>query len=289
MAKSIRIFNGATSVVTGGASGIGRAIAEELSRRGSEVFIADRQVTLAQETASKINEAGGNAFAYQLDVRNFPEVESILNSVVNKTGRLDFMFNNAGIEISGPVHLHTIDDWNSILNINLIGVINGVQAAYKIMLAQGFGHIVNTSSIAGFQPSPGLVSYSTTKHGVIGLSIGLRPEAALNGIRVSVLCPGVVRTPILEGGKYSKNLINRSPDEQKEEWEKLKPMPADSFAVKALDAVAKNKAIIIVPSWWKIIWWLNRLSPSLMISFMTKAYEKLQKERLQKSKGAAVR
>lgn len=232
---------------------------------------------LACEVASAIQAAGGNAQACELDVADFAAIESLLRTTVERTGRLDYIFNNAGIGIGGPIHLHTIHDWRQIMDVNLWGVINGVQAAYQIMLKQGFGHIVNTASMAGLQPAPGLVSYGTTKHAVVGLSIGLRPEAALAGIRVSVLCPGVVRTPILEGGKYGKSLAGLTPRQQRESWEKLKPMPADVFASKALDAIAKNKAIIVIPSWWKLFWWIYRLSPSWMMSFAQQEYKKVQK------------
>ncbi len=164
--------------------------------------------------------------------------------------------------------------------MNLRGVINGVQAAYQVMLTQRFGHIVNTSSMAGLMPSPGMPGYAMTKYGVVGLSLALRGEAALHGIRVSVICPGVVRTPILEGtgGKYGRMLIKISPEKQRQMWEKLKPMPADIFAVKVLDLVARNKAIIIVPSRWKVYWWINRLSPNLAMFLGQKSFQKMARD-----------
>jgi NAD(P)-dependent dehydrogenase (short-subunit alcohol dehydrogenase family) len=227
--------------------------------------------------ASEIRAAGGKAEALELDVTNFSAVECLLQETVERTGRLDYMFNNAGIGIGGDVGLHSIEDWDRIIDVNLRGVVNGVQAAYQIMLSQGFGHIVNTASMAGLMPSPGVVSYASTKYAVVGLSKSLRPEAALAGIRVSVLCPGVIRTPILEGGKYGKSLVDISPEQIRDMWERLKPMPPNIFASKALDAVAKNKAIIIIPFRWKLFWWINRLSPSLGIFLAQKSYQDVQK------------
>ncbi len=275
--NALRVFGNGTAVITGGASGIGRAIAGELGTRGCEVVLADLQIELAEEVASEIRIAGGKAEALELDVTNFSAVECLLQETVERTGRLDYMFNNAGIGIGGDVSLHSIEDWDRIIDVNLRGVVNGVQAAYQIMLNQGFGHIVNTASAAGLMPSPGTVSYATTKYAVVGLSKSLRPEAASAGIRVSVLCPGVIRTPILEGGKYGKTLVDISPERMRDMWERLKPMPPNIFASKALDAVAKNKAIIIIPSWWKLFWWINRLSPSLGISLAQKSYEYMRK------------
>jgi len=277
--KTIRIFDGATAIVTGGASGIGRALAEELAKRGCEVVLIDLQIELAEEVASAIRAAGGKGRAVEIDVTDFPAMEQVVQETFGRTGRLDYMFNNAGIVIGGYVSQYGIGDWNQIINVNLRGVINGIQAAYKMMVAQGFGHIVNTASMAGLMPGPANVAYTTTKHAVVGLSKSLRAEAAQMGVRISVLCPGLIRTPILEkGGRYGKMLIDISPEEMRRLWEKLKPMSPNIFAQKVLNAVARNKAIIIVPSWWKLVWWMHRLSPSFGIFFAQKRFQKIQKE-----------
>jgi NAD(P)-dependent dehydrogenase (short-subunit alcohol dehydrogenase family) len=279
-------YYGATAVVTGGASGIGRALAEELVNRGSEVVLADLQVELAEEVAAAIQAAGGKARAFKLDVSDFSAVKGLLQDTFERTGRLDYVFNNAGIGIGGPVDLHSIEDWNRVVDVNLRGVVNGVHAAYQIMLRQGFGHIVNTASTAGLLPSPGVASYATTKHAVVGLSKSLRAEAASAGIRVSVLCPGVIRTPILEGGgKYGRILTDIPPEQLRDLWEKFKPMPPNIFARKALRAIAKNKAIIVIPSWWKRFWWINRLSPSLGIFLAQKQYRAMQTDPKGASRG----
>ena len=280
--NTIRIFGRATVIVTGGASGIGRGLAEELANRGSEVVLADRQIELAEEVASKIGASGGSAGAFKVDVTDFRAVEQLVQETVARTGRLDYIFNNAGIGIGGNVSHFGIEDWNQMMDVNLHGVINGVQAAYRIMVAQGFGHIVNTASLAGLTPSPGNVAYATAKHAVVGLSNSLRAESARMGIRVSVLCPGFVRTAILEGGgKYGKMLIDLSPDQHRQMLkmiEKFKPLSPNMFAKRALNSVAKNKAIIIVPAWWKLLWWINRLFPSTVIDLVGKSFQKMQKQ-----------
>jgi NAD(P)-dependent dehydrogenase (short-subunit alcohol dehydrogenase family) len=277
--KAIRIFGGATAIVTGGASGIGRALAEELAKCDCEVVLADLQIELAEEVASEICLSGGKTKAMKIDVTDFSAMEQLVQETVSRTGRLDFIFNNAGIAIGGLVNRLGIEDWNQIVDVNLRGVINGIQATYPIMMKQGFGHIVNTASMAGLVVGPGNVAYTTTKYAVVGLSKSLRAEAAQMGIRVSVLCPGVIRTPILEGGgKYGKLLIDISPEELRRMWEKLRPMSPDLFAKEVLKSVAKNKAIIIVPSWWKVFWWINRLSPSLGIHLAQKHFQYRQKK-----------
>jgi NAD(P)-dependent dehydrogenase (short-subunit alcohol dehydrogenase family) len=276
--KAIRIFNYATAIVTGGASGIGKALAEELARRGCEVVLADMQIEMAQDVAAQIQASGGRAKAVEVDVTDFPALERLVGETVESSSRLDYIFNNAGIAIGGTANHYSIEDWNKIIDINLRGVVNGIQAAYKIMIEQGFGHIVNTASMAGLMPSPVSVAYAATKHAVVGLSLSLRVEAAEMGIRVSVICPGVIRTPILEGGKYGKINMNIPPEKLRDMWEKFKPMSPDIFAKKVVSAIAKNKAIIVVPSLWKLIWWLNRLSPTLGMAFAQNSFQKMQKE-----------
>jgi len=132
--RTIRIFDNATAIVTGAASGIGRGLVEELAKRGCEVVLADLQIESAEEIASAINAAGGKATAVELDVTSFSETEQLVKETVERTGRLDYMFNNAGIAITGNVSEYKIEDWNQILEVNLHGVINGVQAAYQVMM-----------------------------------------------------------------------------------------------------------------------------------------------------------
>lgn len=277
--KKICIFDGATAIVTGGASGIGRALSEELAKRGCKVVLADLQIELAEDVASEIHASGGKAKAVKVDVTDFPAMQHLVRETFERAGRLDYIFNNAGIVIGGYVSQYDIGDWNQTIDVNLRGVINGIQAAYRIMMVQGFGHIVNTASMAGLMCGAGNVAYTTTKYAVVGLSKSLRAEAAQLGIRVSVLCPGVVRTPILKaGGRYGKMLINIPPERARQLWEKLRPMSPDLFAKKVLNSVAKNKAIIIVPSWWRVYWWINRLSPSLALLLSQKHFEKVQKK-----------
>jgi NAD(P)-dependent dehydrogenase (short-subunit alcohol dehydrogenase family) len=277
--KTIRIFAGATAIVTGGASGIGRALAEELAKRGCEVVLVDLQIDQAEEAVALIKAAGGKAIAAKIDVRDFPAMEQVVRDTFKRCGRMDYIFNNAGIGIGGGVSQYSIEDWNYIVDVNLRGVINGVQAAYPLMIRQGFGHIINTASMAGLIPSPGNVAYATTKHAIVGLSNSLRAEAALLRVRVSVLCPGIISTPIWEGGgKYGKTYLIIPPELVKQMLEKARPMSPDIFAKKALHLVAKNKAIIIVPSWWKWYWWSNRLSPSVGIFLAQKFFQNTLKK-----------
>jgi len=277
-ANQIRTYQNAVAIVTGGASGIGRALAFELAARGAEIVLADLQIEMASDVAAQIRTAGGKANAVEVDVTDYAAMERLVQDTAESRGRLDYMFNNAGIVFGGAMNDLNITQWNQVIDVNFRGVVNGTQAVCPLMKKQGFGHIVNTASMAGLMPNPLNVPYAATKHAVVGLSNSLRVEAAHLGIRVSAICPGLIRTPILEGGKYGGMNMNIPVEKLRDLWEELKPIAPDVFAKKALNAVAKNKAIIIVPSLWKAIWWINRLSPALGRAVASSRYAKMRKE-----------
>lgn len=259
MASSV---SGKIAFVTGGASGIGAALATELGDGGAEVWIADRQFGAAQQLAQRLGSGSGKAHPIELDVRNYASFERAVAEAVRQSGRIDYLFNNAGIGVGGEVESYTLDDWNDVFDVNLRGVAHGIQAVYPIMIRQHSGHIVNTASMAGLLAAPGSASYTATKHAVVGLSRALRVEAERHGVQVSVLCPGAIRTPILTGGKYGR-YDGVSDDQLLKFWEPLRPMAPQRFADRALRAVLRGDAIIVVPAWWKALWYLERLSPAI--------------------------
>jgi len=267
------------AILTGGASGIGRSMAEELARRNVEVVVTDRQGELAQQVVDAIRSTGGSAYAAEVDVRAFESLQRVVATTTARTGRLDYFFNNAGIAVAGPIESYSPADWDDVFDVNLRGVAYGVSAAYPAMIAQGFGHIVNTASLAGLTPGTWAGSYTTSKFGIVGLSKALRIEAARHGVRVSVLCPGVVRTPLLKGGTYGRTNLNLVAQQQVERlWERARPMDAQLFARRALDAVARNTPVIVLPSWWKIFWYIERISPGLSARLATRALQRMQRE-----------
>jgi NAD(P)-dependent dehydrogenase (short-subunit alcohol dehydrogenase family) len=249
-------FQNQIAIVTGGASGIGRALSEELARRGALAIAADINFEGAKAVASAIAASGGRASAAHLDVTHAEDVQRLVDDTVRDYGRLDYMFNNAGIGVAGEVRDLTLDLWRQAIDINLWGVIYGTSAAYPAMLRQASGHIVNTASAAGLVGEPGLTAYSVTKSAVVALSTAMRAEAEGLGVRVSVVCPGFIDTAIYE------NAIGVKVDRE----EFLAKLPvrlvtAPDAARAILRGVERNRAIIVFPFYARLLWWLTRIHP----------------------------
>jgi NAD(P)-dependent dehydrogenase (short-subunit alcohol dehydrogenase family) len=247
------------AIVTGGASGIGQALCQEMGRRGAIVIVADINMEGAQKVASAIASGGCLATPARIDVSKADDVQKLINETVSINKRVDYMFNNAGIGIVGEMRDMDLGLWGDIVNVNLWGVIHGTTSAYQVMVRQGFGHIVNTASVAGLVPIPMETAYVTTKYGVVGLSLSLRDEARQLGVKVSVVCPGFVRTEIYESATVlrvnRKDLIAHIP---------FRPMNASRAARVILRGVSRNQAVITMPSHARIFWWLYRLHPVLL-------------------------
>jgi len=276
------IFRDKTAIVTGGASGIGKGLCEELGKYGAHVVVADLNGEEARNVAKNLKSSGGRAEAVKLDVTNEEDVRGLVDETAAKSGRLDYIFNNAGIGMGGEVQDMDLDHWKRIVDVNQWGVVYGTLAAYKAMVKQGSGHIVNTASGAGLVPSPLLTAYSMTKHAVVGLSTGLRAEGAELGVKVSVVCPGFIDTPIFDSTEY----VNTSKEVTLSIVpQKLKAMSAADCARAALKGVARNRAIIPVQAPAYILWWLNRLSPRIMDAQSQKTIAKYRQVARQKPAG----
>jgi NAD(P)-dependent dehydrogenase (short-subunit alcohol dehydrogenase family) len=260
----LRTYRQAVAIVTGAGSGIGAALSRGLAARGAHVVLADRDEDAARAEADRLTSGSAHAEAAALDVRDAEDVERVVARAFETHGRLDYLFNNAGVAVGGEALDLSLEDWRYAVDVNLMGPVHGVQAAYPRMVKQGFGHIVNTASMAAFMATATVAPYGATKHAVYGLSRALRVEGADLGVRVSVICPGVIRTPILEdGGRYGRLAAKLDPETLRALWDRLRPMDPDLFAAKALDAVARNRGLIIIPAWWRLLRFVGGLFPSL--------------------------
>jgi NAD(P)-dependent dehydrogenase (short-subunit alcohol dehydrogenase family) len=270
-------FTNATAFITGGGSGIGRSLAIHLASRGAKVCVADINLAAAQKVAE---ECGRNAIAMKADVRDAAEIKQCIESFATQHGRLDYVFNNAGIGIGGETEEIPLSAWQHIVDVNVYGVLNGVLAAYPIMIKQGFGHIINCASLAGLGPAPLLAPYALTKHAVVGLSTSLRIEAASRGVKVSVLCPAAIETPILDSQNPDSFNIPWAPNMRRFLTALAgPPYSVDKCATETLDAIEKNKGIIVLPARARVAWRLGRLSPTLVEKLSQKAVTVERKSR----------
>ncbi|MFC4061275.1 SDR family NAD(P)-dependent oxidoreductase [Planomonospora corallina] len=259
--------------MTGGASGIGRAVCRELSRRGAYVVAADVDGAGAERTAKEFGCASA-----ELDVTDARAVRDLVTRVRGEHGRLDFMFNNAGIAVGGTTDELTLEHWDRTIDVNLRGVVHGVHAAYPVMVEQGFGHIVNTASLAGLTPAPLMLPYTATKHAVVGLSLALRAEARAHGVRVSVVCPGFTDTPLLDhanpglpGTAVSEGARQAAIGIQRRLYS------VDALAGDIIRGVARDRALIVAPASGRLAWRGARLAPSAAVRVAALAVRRLRR------------
>jgi NAD(P)-dependent dehydrogenase (short-subunit alcohol dehydrogenase family) len=192
-------LNGKVAVVTGGASGIGRGVVVALAQSGADVVIGDVNVERMHATAAEVTELGRRAIAVRCDVTSDADVDALAQSALSSFGHIDIAMNNAGVSLMGPPERIPTEDWKSLFDVNLFGVIRGIRAFVPIFLAQGYGWLINTSSIDGlYAHSYDNIPYIGSKYAVMGITEGLYLHLRPKGIRVSVLCPGLVATNIGE-------------------------------------------------------------------------------------------
>lgn len=237
-------YAGKTAIVTGAASGMGRAIAQQLAAAGAHVVATDINGEGLEALAGEVS---GSLDTRVLNVCDREAFTALVNDVADKSG-LDLLFNNAGIAITGELKDNVEADWQRTIDINQMGVLYGTLAAYDVMRLQGHGHIVNTASIAGLMPAPMLALYAMTKHAVVGLSLSLREEAKVYGVKVSVVCPGIVETSIVGSDQMRRmKLEDDSPFDMIRKKTPVRPISAERAAEYILRGVERNQPEIVFP------------------------------------------
>jgi NAD(P)-dependent dehydrogenase (short-subunit alcohol dehydrogenase family) len=254
-------FAGQVAVVTGAGSGIGRSTTLLLARLGATVHAADLDAPSAEAVASEVERAGGTATAHAVDVSDPAAVEALAERVFDADGAVDILHNNAGIGHAGAVDETTLEEWQQVLGVNLMGVVHGIHHFVPRMLRQGRpGHVVNTASLAGLVPVAEMAPYCTSKHAVVGLSESLNAELSPRGIHVSAICPGLINTPIIDAAFLDGELAGER-DRIKRIYQRFGSSP-DVVAEAVVDAIRRNKLIRTVPRRHVALnWALQRISP----------------------------
>ena len=253
------VFEGKSCVVTGGTSGIGLAVTEALLQRGAFVSAVGYPQESVDAASAKLA-SYENARCALVDVTEWEAVKAMVDEAVATCGRLDYLFNNAGVGGTAPYDSIEMKHWKMIVDLNLWGVIYGVHAAFPVMSAQGSGHIINTSSIAGLIPPPYQALYCATKFAVAGMTQSLRYELAYKGIACTTVCPGNVATPIFGDAAPPPDAIT----------------PEEAAAL-ILAGVERNDSLIIFPELYRELYLRLAGDQEAMDAEMTKAADERRK------------
>jgi NAD(P)-dependent dehydrogenase (short-subunit alcohol dehydrogenase family) len=261
-------FNGKSVVVTGAGSGIGRQIALAFARRGARLSIADIDPERLEAARGEIERMGNAVKGWVVDVSRAEQMKDFCDEVYREMGRVDVLCSNAGVAVGGYLEDIPLEDWEWIFGVNLWGAVHALHYFYPRMVGQGGGgHIAITASGAGLAPLPLTVPYCTTKYGVVGLCETFRPEAALRGIGVSAICPGVVATNITKDARIKSGTRKSAPRELLDKMDRFyvkRNYQPDRVAAAVIKAVEKNKGVVPVCPETYLLDWAHRVSRRLV-------------------------
>ena len=261
----MNIYDQSIVMITGGASGIGESVVKQLSLLGAKIIIVDRDSKAGNKLVEYLKPKNEYVEYKNVDMTSVSEVEKLFDDIVKKYSKVDFVFNSAGIFMAGEIRDTPIENWQKVIENNIWAVYNGSHFAYQTMLKQGNGHIINFASSAGLFPVPVMGIYGSSKFAIVGMSHALRNEAKSLGIKVSVVCPTIVNTPLYDTAIY--NNFNKA----KALKARSKFQTPDVAAKKLLKGVSKNKATIHTAVSTKMAWTVYKIIPSLYNYFAQRA------------------
>jgi short-subunit dehydrogenase len=266
-------FKGKIVLVTGAASGLGRGIALAFARAGSDLVLVDINKAGMAETAAMAEACGSRTLCRRADVSSREQMEAMAGDVLSEWGRVDILVNNAGVAVAGELANIPIEDIEWIVGINLMGEIYGTRLFLPQMIQRGEGHIINVASLSALVLLPLHIAYTTTKFGLNGFSSALWAEVRRHGVGVSLVCPGAVSTNIAQGTREHTTKSQRDSAERFERMLAERGMDPEEAGQRILEAVARNKFLILLGGEAYAFYYLTRLFPASMrrlVAFATK-------------------
>ena len=256
----IERFSGKVVAITGGAKGLGRGLTEALAQAGAKLVVGDIDIVAAEALCAELSRNGHAAVAIDVDVTDPASVERLVDETVARHGRIDYMINNAGIAAGGEFEHVPAETMRRVIEIDLLGAAYGTLSAYRQMLRQRGGHIVNVASMLALFPNPMSAAYVAAKYGLHGLTRSVMAEGAAPDIHFTTICPGYIATNLFEAGSFAGSMqkdhvVERIP---------FRLIDVETAVQRTLAAVAARKPIAVFPFYARVLWWIERLSPRLM-------------------------
>jgi NAD(P)-dependent dehydrogenase (short-subunit alcohol dehydrogenase family) len=257
-------FAGKVVVITGGAKGLGRGLSEALARAGARLVVGDIDIASANALCDGLTQVSCTATALEVDVTDAASVDRLIEQAVGLHGRVDYMINNAGIAAGGEFQDVSAATVRRVIEIDLLGAAYGTLAAYKLMVRQRGGHIVNIASMLALFPNPLSAAYVAAKHGLGGLTQSVMAEASAHDVHLTLVCPGYIATNLFQAGTFegslrSDNVVSRIP---------FRLLDVDTAVHHILRAMQARKPIAVFPFYARVLWWTHRFSPRLMIGLL---------------------
>ncbi len=266
--RGIKKFQDKIVVVTGAGCGIGRATAHAFATEKASLVLADINRERLDSVVKEIKTTGVRVAGHQIDVSDKSQVAELATFTLDTFGRVDILHNNAGVGWGGPLELFPLEHWEKIVGINFWSVVYGVHYFLPHMIKQRSGHIVNTSSMAGYCGIGALGAYSATKHAIIGFSDVLRAEVRRYNIGVSTICPGVIKTNIVHDGKQTLLHTAKVDKKKMAAFYDRFGWPPERVAKAVIKAVKKNRSLVPVgPEAW-LLWYMKKLSQPVYNCFL---------------------